>query len=181
MNSQPRPIPPESPASGLLDRAALALATLGPVGRMPLAPGTWGSAVALVLAPWVFSPLPLAWRLGVLALILVAGTWAAGRAGRLLGREDPGCIVVDELLGQWTAFAPFHLSTGLGGWAFSWTGAMPWELLALFGLFRLFDIIKPWPIRAVEKSVPGGLGVMLDDLVAGLFAAALFLLIRLFV
>ncbi|OGR34905.1 MAG: hypothetical protein A2051_01775 [Desulfovibrionales bacterium GWA2_65_9] len=172
--------PTTSPPEGLLDRAALCIATLGPVGRMPKAPGTWGSAAALLLAPWVFNPLPLPWRLGVLALILVLGTWAAARAEVLLGQEDPGCVVVDELLGQWTAFAPFHLATGLTGGASSWNATTPLELLVLFGLFRLFDILKPWPIRAVERGVPGGLGVMLDDLVAGLLAAAVFLPIRLF-
>ena len=155
-----------------LDRLALAIATLGPVGRLPKAPGTWGSAAALVLAPWCFLPLPLAGRLGMLAALLGLGTWAASRAGRALGDEDPGCVVVDELLGQWTAFLPFHLS--------GWTSAMPWELLALFGLFRFFDILKPWPIRTVERRVRGGLGVMLDDLLAGAFAAASLLLIRLF-
>ena len=176
----PREIPI---APGLLDRAALAVATLGPVGRMPKAPGTWGSLAALLLAPFVFNPLPLPWRLGVLALILVLGAWAAARAEVILGQEDPGCVVVDELLGQWTAFAPFHLATEMTGgatsWTSSWNGTTPLELLVLFGLFRLFDIVKPWPIRAVERSVPGGLGVMLDDLVAGLFAAAVFIPIRL--
>jgi len=166
--------PPAAPKG--LDALALTIATLGPVGRLPLAPGTWGSALALVLAPWVFNPLPLSWRLGVLALILAAGTWAAARAEDILGEEDPGCVVVDELLGQWTAFAPFHLA----GWSSSLTGGSLWEFAILFGLFRLFDIVKPWPIRAVERRVPGGLGVMLDDLVAGLFAAAAFLPIRLF-
>ncbi|PKN08489.1 MAG: phosphatidylglycerophosphatase A [Deltaproteobacteria bacterium HGW-Deltaproteobacteria-8] len=166
---------PLSPTS-FVDRAALAIATLGPVGRLPLAPGTWGSALALVLAPWVFNPLPILWRLGVLAFILLVGTWAAARAEDILGEEDPGCVVVDELLGQWTAFAPFHLA----GWSSSLTGGTLWELVILFGLFRLFDIVKPWPIRAVERRVPGGLGVMLDDLVAGLFAAAAYIPIRLF-
>jgi phosphatidylglycerophosphatase A len=107
-----------------------------------------------------------------LALILALGAWAASRAEVILGQKDPGCVVVDELLGQWAACAPFHLT--------GWTPATPWELLALFGLFRCFDIVKPWPIRAVERNVPGGLGIMLDDLVAGLFAAAAFLPIRLF-
>jgi len=168
------------PPTGLIDRIALGIATLGPVGRLPLAPGTWGSALALLLAPWVFNPLPLAWRAGVLALILVLGAWAASRAEAVLGRKDPGCVVVDELLGQWTAFAPFHLSAGATGWAAHWSGTPPWELLILFGLFRFFDIVKPWPIRAVERGVPGGLGVMLDDLVAGLLAALVYLPIRLF-
>jgi len=161
----------QTPAlSKLPDKLAVFVATLGPVGRMPKAPGTWGSAAALAAAPWCFVPLPLGGRLAALCLVLGAGTWAAARAEKALGRKDPGCVVVDELLGQWTAFAPFHLS--------GWTQAMPLELLALFCLFRFFDILKPWPIRAVERTVPGGLGVMLDDLVAGVFAAASFALIR---
>lgn len=171
MDNAPKPEFPQP--EGWLDRAALALATLGPVGRMPKAPGTWGSAAALLLAPWAFQPLALTPRLAVLAGVLAVGTWAASRAGRILGDDDPGCVVVDELLGQWTAFAPFHLA--------GWTAATPWELLALFALFRVYDILKPWPIRAVDRSVPGGLGVMLDDLLAGVFAAATYALIRLFI
>lgn len=153
-----------------LDRVALALATLGPVGRMPKAPGTWGSLAATLAAPWCFLPLPLPARLGALAGLLLLGAWAAGRAGRALGAEDPGCVVIDELLGQWTAFAPFFLA-GLDSRTLL-------ELLALFALFRLFDILKPWPIRAVERGVRGGLGVMLDDLLAGLLAAGAFALAR---
>lgn len=164
--------PDMSPA----DRLAVALATLGPVGRMPKAPGTWGSLAATLAAPWCFLPLPLAARLGALGGVLLLGSWAAGRAGRALGDEDPGCVVIDELLGQWAAFTPFFLS-GPGS---EWTARTPWELLALFALFRLFDILKPWPIRAVDRGVRGGLGVMLDDLLAGLAAAGVFALARLF-
>lgn len=165
---------PSSPADrpSALDRAAVAMATLGPVGRMPGAPGTWGSLAATLAAPWCFLPLPLGGRLAALAGVLALGTWAAGRAARALGREDPGCVVVDELLGQWTAFAPFFLS--------GWDARTPWELLGLFALFRLFDIAKPWPIRAIDRGVPGGLGIMLDDLAAGVFAAAALALPRLF-
>ncbi len=158
------------PRLSLADSAAVFLATLGPVGRLPKAPGTWGSLAALAAAPWCFTPLPLAARLAVLGLVLALGTWAAARAETALGRKDPGCVVVDELLGQWTAFLPFHLA--------GWTQAMPLELFALFLLFRIYDILKPWPIRAVERGVPGGLGVMLDDLVAGAFAAASYALFR---
>lgn len=167
-----RPAPSMTTLS-VADSAAVFIATLGPVGRLPKAPGTWGSAAALAAAPWCFTPLPLAARLAALGLVLCAGAWAASRAEKALGLKDPGCIVVDELLGQWTAFLPFHLA--------GWTAAMPLELLGLFLLFRLFDILKPWPIRAVERSVPGGLGVMLDDVLAGVFAAASYALIRLFV
>ncbi|MDP2846990.1 MAG: phosphatidylglycerophosphatase A [Humidesulfovibrio sp.] len=157
----------------ITDSIAVFIATLGPVGRLPKAPGTWGSAAALAAAPWCFIPLPMPARLAALCAVLGAGAWAAARAEKVLDRKDPGCIVVDELLGQWTAFLPFHLA--------GWTQTMPLELLALFALFRLFDILKPWPIRVVERRVPGGLGVMLDDLLAGVFAAASYALIRLFV
>jgi phosphatidylglycerophosphatase A len=159
-------------APSLLDRAALALATLGPVGRIPHAPGTWGAAAALAASPWCLLPLPLTARLGVLCGVLLAGTWAAGRAERVLGDDDPGCVVIDEVLGQWTALTPFFLS--------GWDARTPWELLGLFALFRLFDIAKPWPIRAVDRNLRGGLGVMLDDLIAGACAAAALALIRLF-
>jgi phosphatidylglycerophosphatase A len=156
-----------------LDRLALVIATLGPAGRMPKAPGTWGSLAATLAAPWCFLPLPLSGRLAVLGGVLAVGTWASGRASRVMGREDPGCVVVDELLGQWTAFAPFFLA--------GWDTRTPWELLGLFALFRLFDIAKPWPIRAIDRGVRGGLGIMLDDLLAGVFAAAALALIRLIV
>lgn len=159
---------PDTPRG--LDALALAIATLGPVGRMPKAPGTWGSAAALMASPWLFLPLPLSARCAALIGVLAVGTWAAGRAGKLLGKEDPGCVVVDELLGQWTAFAPFQLA--------GFSAATSWELLALFGLFRAFDILKPWPIRWADSKVRGGLGVMLDDLLAGLMAAAVFALLR---
>ncbi|MDR3639750.1 MAG: phosphatidylglycerophosphatase A [Humidesulfovibrio sp.] len=163
---------PSTDRLSLPDRLALFLATLGPVGRMPKAPGTWGSAAALVAAPWCFMPLPFYARAGVLCLVLGAGAWAAGRAETVLGRKDPGCVVVDELLGQWTAFAPFHLT--------DFDRLLPLDLLELFLLFRFFDILKPWPIRAVDRGVSGGFGVMLDDLLAGLFAAGSFALLHLF-
>jgi len=149
-----------------LDRLALELSTLGPVGRIPQAPGTWGSAAALLLAPWIFLPLPLWGRLLALAGILVLGTWAATRAEAVLGRTDPGCVVIDEVLGQWTALLPF---------------AAPslWTLFAAFVLFRALDIAKPWPIRLVERSLPKGLGVMADDLLAGALAGALLFVLSL--
>jgi len=158
----------ESSLPPLTDRLAVFTATLGPVGRLPKAPGTWGSGAALVVAPWCFMPLPLAGRIAVLCLVLGAGAWAAARAEAVLGRKDPGCVVVDELLGQWTAFAPFHLA--------GFSPAMPLDLLELFVLFRIFDIMKPWPVCAIDRGVSGGLGIMLDDLAAGLYAAAAFAL-----
>lgn len=167
-------MPEASPS--FTDRLAVFAATLGPVGRMPKAPGTWGSATALVAAPWCLMPLPLSGRIAALGVVFAGGAWAAGRAERALGRKDPGCVVVDELLGQWAAFTPFHL--GADALFTPQNPFMPVDLLLLFLLFRLFDILKPWPIRALDRGVPGGLGIMVDDLAAGLFAAASFAILR---
>jgi len=146
------------------------LATLGPVGRIPMAPGTWGSAAAVLLAPFLFTPLPLWGRAFLLLLVLAVGVWAAGRAEVVLKQKDPGSVVIDELLGQWTALLPLTVPTIVH---------FPrlWEYALAFVLFRFFDILKPFPIRRVERLFPGGFGVMLDDLVAGIYAAFCLLLI----
>ena len=142
------------------DRLALGVARLGVAGLAPKGPGTCGSLVAVLLAPWCFMPLSLPWQLAVLTLIFFVGAWAAGRAEQILGEKDPGQVVVDELLGQWIAIMPLGAVVNV------------WQLLAAFVLFRAFDIAKPWPIKASETWLPGGFGVMLDDLIAGLDAAA---------
>ena len=142
------------------DRLALGIARLGVAGLAPKGPGTCGSFVAVLLAPWCFMPLSLPWQLTVLTLVFFVGSWAAGRAEQILGEKDPGQVVVDELLGQWIAIMPLGAV------------ANAWQLLAAFVLFRAFDIAKPWPIKASETWLPGGFGVMLDDLIAGLDAAA---------
>jgi phosphatidylglycerophosphatase A len=140
------------------DRVAVELACIGPVGRLPVAPGTWGSLVAVVFAPWLFMPLDPWARLAVLVLIFFGGAFCAGRAERILGRKDPQPVVVDEVLGQLICFAPFMVIT-------------LWELIIGFFLFRLLDIIKPFPVRRSESWLPGGYGIMLDDLLAGAYAA----------
>jgi len=144
-------------ASNPLDKLALALATLGPVGHFPKAPGTWGSLAAAVVAPSLFLTLTMPWRIAVLVGVFLVGTWACGRAETIMGKKDPGCVVVDELFGQWLTLFFFQ--------------AMPlWYLAAAFVLFRVFDILKPWPVRWAETGFPGGFGVMIDDGVAGLYA-----------
>ncbi|WP_442877378.1 phosphatidylglycerophosphatase A family protein [Desulfolutivibrio sp.] len=140
------------------DRLALWTATLGPVGRFPVTPGTAGSAVAVLAAPWVFLPLGPTGRLLVLALVFVLGALAASRAEILLGRKDPGPVVIDEVLGQWMALLPL-------------SAAEPWAMLLAFVLFRVLDMTKPPPIRQSEHWLPGGYGVMLDDALAGAAAA----------
>ncbi len=157
-----------------LNRLALALARLEPAGLSPRAPGTVASAVAALAAPWLFLPLSLPLRGLALAAIFLFGAWAAGRAEILLGRKDPGSVVIDELLGQWIALLPAGLIPAAEALVPGprLAGFPALLLLLALALFRLFDIAKPGPVRAAETWLPGGWGVMLDDLVAGVFALA---------
>lgn len=136
------------------DRLVLDFCRVGVAGLARTAPGTWGSLLALLLAPWLFLPLPLWGRAVLLLLIFVLGALAAGKAERLLHKQDPGEVVIDELLGLWLVLLPFeHVSVWMG--------------LAALGLFRLFDIAKPWPVGASEHWLPAGWGIMIDDALAG--------------
>jgi phosphatidylglycerophosphatase A len=118
-----------------------------------VAPGTAGSAVA-VLILWVV-PFSRAGLLLFLVAVTLVGTWAADRAERLLGAKDPGVIVIDEVAGMTLAVAPFTPTLAV--------------LAVGFVLFRVFDVTKPFPARA-SQHVAGGIGIMVDDLIAGLYA-----------
>jgi len=135
-------------------------------GCLPHAPGTFGTLVAIPLflllqplAPWTYA--------GLILLLFVFGIYLCGHTARALGVHDHPGIVWDEIVGYLlTMFVapPGWLPVVLG-----------------FVLFRLFDILKPWPIRAIDRQVHGGLGIMLDDVLAGVFAwACLQILLRLF-
>jgi phosphatidylglycerophosphatase A len=167
------------------DYLALAMATCG-VGYLPLAPGTWGSLVGVgfylllhkAFGLWLALRLPgvvtdggqwpgfsesshLEFAVLLLVLCLVvsaAGVWAATRAESLLGRKDPGAVVLDEVAGQLITFLfiPY-----LSQW---------WVIAAGFLLFRAFDIWKPYPVRRLE-GLESGLGIMADDVLAGIYAA----------
>jgi phosphatidylglycerophosphatase A len=141
------------------------VATLGPVGHLPKAPGTWGSAAALITAPFLFLPFHLPVRILILGLIFYFGAKASTAAEKQLGKKDPGCVVIDELLGQWLVFLPFP-------------AVVTWHLLLGFVLFRIFDITKPFPIKQSEKWLKDGGGVMIDDAFAGLYAMFFLWLIR---
>ena len=141
-----------------MQRLAVVLATIGPVGRLPFAPGTAGSLVALPLLPglaMVRDRSTIAYVVAVLVVVAVA-VWAAGRAEDALGGSDHSAIVIDEVAGM--------VATGLllpGTWTAALLG---------FGLFRLFDVVKPYPAGLIDAHAEGGFGVVGDDLVAGLYA-----------
>jgi len=126
-------------------------------GLAPVAPGTFGTLAALPLW-WLLAQLPPAGYLMATLAAAVGGIWLCGRAARALGEHDHPGIVWDEVAGLLVtlAFIPPE-----------W----PW-VVAGFLLFRLFDIVKPWPIRVLDQRVAGGIGIMADDLVAGALAAA---------
>lgn len=133
-------------------------------GLFPKAPGTFGS-LATLPAVWV-----LAWLGGWPAVLVFAaavsaiGVWAADGYAKELGREDPGCIVIDETAGQ--ALTLLAAGTNL------------WLYLIGFGLFRLLDISKPGPIGWADRKIHGGLGIMADDIIAGLIGGAILAAIR---
>jgi phosphatidylglycerophosphatase A len=162
------------------DFLALALATCG-VGLLPLAPGTWGAAVGVALylavgraaqitfdysverglnlSPQTFQIFLTTLLLLVIFVVSAAGIWAGTRAEKLLGKKDPGAVVVDEVAGQLVAFL-------FVPWGAGW-----WVIVAGFVAFRAFDIWKPYPVRRLE-GLGAGLGIMADDLLAGFYAAA---------
>lgn len=141
-------------------------------GLAPVAQGTFGSLAALL--PWLaLRELAWPWYLCVLLLAFGLGVWACGVAGRALQVADHRSIVWDEFVGQWVALAPLLLPT----WMPSSPVALGGSMLAGFALFRLFDVWKPWPISWLDRRVKGGLGVMVDDLLAGVFAALLLVLL----
>src|SRR5712691_9989893 len=151
------------PRLGLpLRHPAALIATGGGIGLLPLAPGTWGSLAALPCA-WPISALAGRAVLGVAAILVFAlGCWAAAVVARASGHKDPGFIVVDEVAAQWLVLVAAPLD---------------WRAyLAAFLLFRVFDIAKPWPVRAIERRVAGGLGIMLDDVAAAIYAVLLLLI-----
>ena len=136
------------------EKGVLFLSSGGFIGNIPFAPGTFGSLLGL---PLCFLLSKVNWRVSVLFLgIFVAlAVWVCNKAQRLIQENDPGCIVLDEISGMMLSLAgiPFN----------------PISAAAGFVIFRLLDIFKPFPIRAVEKKFFGGTGIVLDDIAAGIF------------
>jgi phosphatidylglycerophosphatase A len=141
---------------------ACVLATWFGAGRLPVMPGTWGSLAAVPFAAalaWAGGP----WLVLVAAAALFGlGVWATERYMAASGVHDPGAVVIDEVVGQWLALAFLPLTPlayGVG-----------------FALFRLLDVTKPWPANWIDRKMAGAAWVMLDDVVAGIYAGAVALL-----
>lgn len=126
-------------------------------GLMPRAPGTWGTLVAI--PPYLLlAQLPLPFYLLAVALGFAAGVFLCGYTSRALGVHDHSGIVWDEFVGYWIAMIGVPLD---------WR----WILLG-FVLFRIFDIVKPWPVKIADERMKGGFGIMFDDVLAGIYALA---------
>jgi phosphatidylglycerophosphatase A len=169
---------------GILDFLSLTITTVG-VGYIPLAPGTWGSLVGVIIYLFVVAyeatlsasfmasghsvarvaAAFFAINTAIFLIFCLTGLWASGRSCELFGDKDPSQAVVDEVVGQLVVF--FFVPFGIG-----------WPLvLAGFVLFRIFDIWKPYPIDNLQ-NLPGGLGICADDFLAGIYAGACLAIIR---
>ena len=151
------------------------------IGRIPLAPGTFGSLLGLLWFVLLLLPAKL-WllALGTLAALGVS-VWLCGEAERILGQKDPGSVVLDEVAAMPVCFfglvALQALRTGVLPGPASFFSGQGWLLtLAIFGAFRFFDVAKPWPVYQ-SQSLPGGWGVTMDDFLAALYVNALVLLL----
>lgn len=148
---------PKAPATLPFWHPAFIVATWFGSGLLPKIPGTWGSAAALPFAAaimWIGGSWAL---LGASLVAFAVGWWAAEIYGRHTGIKDAGPIVIDEVAGQWLTLVLLPID--------------PFAYLIGFVFFRVFDIVKPWPANWADRELPGGLGVMLDDMIAGAYAA----------
>ncbi|MBW2583009.1 MAG: phosphatidylglycerophosphatase A [Deltaproteobacteria bacterium] len=137
------------------EKAVLFLATGFYVGNIPPAPGTLGSLIGLALC-FLLAGIPLPPAIILAVLFIGFAVWIAHAAEKTLKKKDPGCIVIDEVAGMVVTLIglPFNLTTAVIG----------------FIIFRILDILKPFPIRTLDKRLAGGIGIVADDVVAGIFA-----------
>lgn len=147
------------------------LATSFGAGFLPVAPGTWGAIVAIILwLPlyiWATPAVTVTITVAAAIIYFIVGTWASNEAERYWGK-DPVAACADETVGQWIALIPLNC---LCPW---------WEILVSLALFRFFDIFKPLGIKAMEK-LPGGYGMMADDILAGVYSAVILYVLNLII
>ncbi len=125
------------------------------MGRVPRAPGTFGTLLGIPIC-YALSGIGVGATALIVGALILFAVWVAGRAERLLGQKDAACIVIDEIAGMVVALAGMP--------------ATPFNLAAGFIAFRVFDIIKPFPARFLEARAPGGWGIVLDDVAAGVYS-----------
>lgn len=149
------------------------LATSFGVGFLPMAPGTWGALLAIVLwLPlylWAAQPVIFWVTLGAAVIYTIAGTWASSESEKYWGK-DPVAACADETVGQWISLLPIS-GIAVTPW---------WEIIVSLALFRYFDIAKPLGIRAMER-LPRGYGMMADDILAGVYSVVILLIINHFI
>jgi phosphatidylglycerophosphatase A len=136
------------------DGVAWLVSTAFGAGRSPVAPGTAGSLVGLATF-WPIHALPLLGQLAAVVALFALGVYCSTRTAERAGLKDPGIVVVDEVVGQWVTLLLLPFTPGIAAVGFV--------------LFRIMDVFKPWPARDFER-LPGGLGIMADDLMAGVYA-----------
>ncbi|MFW5425807.1 MAG: phosphatidylglycerophosphatase A [Methylophagaceae bacterium] len=141
--------------SELLKRPACFLGLGFGSGLAPKAPGTFGTLAALPLY-WLMQDLPLITYISIVVLAFIAGIWICQKSAEWLQADDPSAVVWDEIVGYLIT-----MIAAPSGWQ--------WMVLG-FVLFRFFDILKPWPINLADKAIHGGLGIMVDDVIAGVFS-----------
>jgi phosphatidylglycerophosphatase A len=156
-------MPTEKPSASLLAQPVHLIAFGFGAGLFPKAPGTAGTLLAVVPA-WLIAGWSLQAKVAFISALFIFGVWVCGESARRLQSHDHPAIVWDEVVG--------YLATCL------MLPAEPLWLLLAFVLFRFFDIVKPWPIRDLDHRLHGGIGIMLDDIVAAAFAAVCLLLVR---
>jgi phosphatidylglycerophosphatase A len=139
----------------IISRLFVGLATGGYIGFIPFAPGTFGSILGIPLF-YFMSSLPIPAAFSLMIVFILFSIWVAGKAEKTLSAKDPGCIVIDEIAGMGVTFLaiPFNIYLGILG----------------FIVFRFFDILKPFPVNYLEKRFSGGLGVVIDDVAAGIMS-----------
>jgi phosphatidylglycerophosphatase A len=138
-------------------KTAVLIATVGGLGYAPIAPGTFGSAAGVVLY-WLTRGWPMSWQLAIIAVVTIVGIRASTIAAEHFGKEDPGFVVIDEVAGQLVTLA--------------FTGAGLSATILAFFVFRILDIIKPYPANRFER-LHGGTGIMADDLMAGVYGCVI--------
>lgn len=146
-----------------LKRLPILLATWFGAGYLPKAPGTWGSLAALPFAWWIYGAAGIGGLAAATGVVFIVGVWAAQVYADDTGGGDPGPVVIDEVAGQWLTLLVVPTDPLLYGIGFVF--------------FRIADIFKPWPASWADKKIKGGFGIMLDDIFAGVYAAAALYLV----